>query len=909
MQKNSNTKNKFKFSVVVPIYNVEEYLEETILSVINQTIGFEENIQMILVNDGSPDNSEEICLQYQQEYPDNIIYVKQENAGVSAARNNGLQYAVGEYVNFLDSDDTWNKDAFEKINSFTLENPDIEVLCCRMRFFEASTKFHPFNYKFTTTRIVDITDEEEYTSVHMHITSSFVKTDIAKTIQFKKNMILGEDALYLNTLILKAGRYAAMANIQHNYRKRIAKSSAIQTKSVNIRFYDETIQKFYKSLISLSLEFYGTVIPYIQNLLAYDIGWRVAEPKPDILTDEEFDNYCKELSNCLSYIDDYFILKSKTHRSYVRKSALLRLKYGENAINNVRYDEEQKKLFFRDSDILIANLPKNPNNCEVYNVERQKNNILIEGLIKKLVIDSQCVTGMVINFNSKEYPVQLENYPHFKEETIFGTGYRYYHFSSLVPIDDIPADGSILWIKPQICFDNKRCDIAIISSGKRILSTNYCKTSYNIIGDCHYQVTPKGIKLVKPKNMFTAHLKLEILMLLWLIKHKHTNMLAMRILYYIAKCFKRKPLWIVTDRYSSANDNGEAFFRFLSEEKPNDINYEFVISKDSDDAKRMKEFGKVIYFDTLKFKLHSLLADEIISSQANDYVFNAFTAYNNRYIRDIYNFNFVFLQHGIIMNDLSAWLQKRNKKIDLFVTSSKSEKESIVNGDYGIDKDKVALTGLARFDRLYNQQSNLKKQVLILPTWRKSIWQSYNKVTNSSIYYDKFNETEYFKFFNDLINDERLLAVMRKHGYTGKFCLHPIHSLQAVDYTENDVFSVVNGAVNYQQIFTESAIMITDYSSVFFDFCYLCKPVIYSQFDFEEFYAGQIYTEGYFKHDRDGFGPVCQTYEKTVNELINSIKNDCKLESVYEERIHNFYAYTDNQNCRRIYDAIRKIDK
>ena len=58
---------------------------------------------MILVNDGSPDNSEAICLEYQEKYPNNIVYIVQKNAGVSAARNNGIEHATGEYINFLDS--------------------------------------------------------------------------------------------------------------------------------------------------------------------------------------------------------------------------------------------------------------------------------------------------------------------------------------------------------------------------------------------------------------------------------------------------------------------------------------------------------------------------------------------------------------------------------------------------------------------------------------------------------------------------------------------------------------------------------------------------------------------------------------------------------------------------------------
>ena len=85
-------KKNFKFSVIIPIYNVEKYLEEAIKSIINQSIGFEDNIQLILVNDGSTDNSEEICMKYEKEFPDNIIYIKQKNNGVSVARNTGMKY-------------------------------------------------------------------------------------------------------------------------------------------------------------------------------------------------------------------------------------------------------------------------------------------------------------------------------------------------------------------------------------------------------------------------------------------------------------------------------------------------------------------------------------------------------------------------------------------------------------------------------------------------------------------------------------------------------------------------------------------------------------------------------------------------------------------------------------------------
>lgn len=901
----ADSSKKFDFSVVIPIYNVEKYLEDTILSVINQTYGFENHIQMILVNDGSPDNSEDICLEYQKKYPDNIIYVKQENKGVSAARNNGMQYATGKYINFLDSDDTWEPDAFANIHSFAKQNPEAEIFCCRMQFFEASTKPHPLSDKFTENRIIDIQDEKEYASIHLHVTSSFFKTAFAKTMQFKENMVLGEDALYLNSLILKAGRYAAMADTQHNYRKRAVKTSAIQTKETNLHFYGETIEKFYGGLIKASLDTYGEIIPYIQNLLIYDIGWRVTYPQPEILTQAEFESYCDDLSKVLSYIDDVYILKNPIHRSMCKKRAALRLKYKEDILfNEMTYDKKLKKIFFRDT--LMANVPKNVNNCEIFNIEHKGKSIRIEGIIKKWIIDAQCTSRFVFEFAGKEYPVKLEIYPHASDETLFGLDYRNYQFSVEIPFDSAFKSKRTLWAVPCLYFGEEKCAMAMSCFKKNILNTKLCSAAYNIMDNYHFYATPKGIKFFKPEKPFLSHAKAELNMLKWLRQNKEYSVFFIRVLYCIFKLFKKKPLWIVTDRQGVANDNGEAFFRYLAQIRPKDIRYEFAINKDCEDEKRMKALGRVVHFDTLKFKLHFLLADKIISSQANDYVLNMFYMEENYYLNDLIKFDFVFLQHGIILNDLSSWLQRRKKKIDFFVTSAKKEQESIINGNYGYDADTVKLTGLPRFDRLYNQQSNLKKQILIMPTWRRSINQSYDE-NNNSVYYDKFRETEYFTFFNNLMNDERLLKVMREKGYTGKFCLHPIHTKQIVDYNENDVFKAISGQINYQSLFTESALMVTDYSSTFFDFCYLQKPIIYAQFDKEEFYAGQIYDEGYFKYDRDGFGPVCESYNDTVEQIIKAIENDCALEPVYKERITDFYAYSDNKNCERIYNEIRKM--
>lgn len=101
-----------KVSIIVPFYNVEEYIERSIKSLVEQSL---EDIEIILVNDGSKDGSEEIAKEYKKRYPNKIVYLEKENGGLSDARNYALPYATGEYIAFLDSDDYVEEDMYEEM--------------------------------------------------------------------------------------------------------------------------------------------------------------------------------------------------------------------------------------------------------------------------------------------------------------------------------------------------------------------------------------------------------------------------------------------------------------------------------------------------------------------------------------------------------------------------------------------------------------------------------------------------------------------------------------------------------------------------------------------------------------------------------------------------------------------------
>lgn len=110
-------------SVIVPVYNVEKYIEKCLNSLVNQTL---KNIEIIIVNDGTKDNSEEIIKKIMEKYPQKIVYLKKENGGLSDARNYGIPYAKGEYIAFLDSDDYVEKDIYKEMYELAKkENSDM----------------------------------------------------------------------------------------------------------------------------------------------------------------------------------------------------------------------------------------------------------------------------------------------------------------------------------------------------------------------------------------------------------------------------------------------------------------------------------------------------------------------------------------------------------------------------------------------------------------------------------------------------------------------------------------------------------------------------------------------------------------------------------------------------------------
>ncbi len=316
----------YKFSVVMPLYNAATYLEETVESILQQSIGFSDNIQIIFVDDGSTDNTGSICDSFCKEYPENIVYVKQANAGVSAARNAGIPYVKGKYVNFMDDDDLWDANAFKTAWDMLEAHEEIDVVACRMDFFEGRTGYHKLDYKFDAgDMICDI--HEHPTFGQYSVSSAFCRTSAIGDLTYDTRLSYGEDAKFIISLILKKEKYGLLRSAEYHIRRHLDESSLTQNKRNKETAYLDTASYYYKYLADHSLSLYGCVIPFIQHCLINAIKYRVNAEIPDSIPAEISGPYIDILSELILLFDDDVICSAR-NISMQTKLYFLGQKYG-----------------------------------------------------------------------------------------------------------------------------------------------------------------------------------------------------------------------------------------------------------------------------------------------------------------------------------------------------------------------------------------------------------------------------------------------------------------------------------------------------------------------------------------------------------------------------------------------------
>ena len=353
-------------------------------------------------------------------------------------------------------------------------------------------------------------------------------------------------------------------------------------------------------------------------------------------------------------------------------------------------------------------------------------------------------------------------------------------------------------------------------------------------------------------------------------------------------------LWLVMERGFDARDNGYWFFRYLREQQPQ-VNACFVIDPSSPDCEKAAQLGRTIRWRSMKHYLAYLAADMLIGTHVQPAAPELVPFYHLRQIGIRPRGKQVFLQHGIIMNRMKM-MTYPGLKLDFFASGGRMEYDYLVS-EYGFPEGVIRYTGLCRYDNLLrgNRPSD---EILVMPTWRGS---DYPRG-------EQFYRTAFYSHFQSLLENPRLIRLLEERNL--RLVFYPHIELQE----ELDKFSSPSDRVilaswrdyDVQTLLMRCRMLITDYSSVSFDVGYMEKPVIYYQFDPEDF-RKYHYQEGYFSAEKHGFGPVAGTEEALVDAVYECAGNDFRMQEKYRKHLEAFFPVRDEKNCERTYQILSRM--
>lgn len=361
---------------------------------------------------------------------------------------------------------------------------------------------------------------------------------------------------------------------------------------------------------------------------------------------------------------------------------------------------------------------------------------------------------------------------------------------------------------------------------------------------------------------------------------------------------KYKNVWLISEREGEARDNGYHFFKYMRENHKNE-KCVYAIKKKCSDYEKVKNLGEVVEYGGLKHWILYFTCKFIISSQGGKPAAYLCTALERS---GLYHPRNIFLQHGIT-KDRAEWLYAEHLKVDYFITGAEPETE-FVRKYLGYKNEAVQLTGFARFDALHDFEIQ-KKQIFIMPTWRK--WLK----LPSEEHYDATRDietSEYVECWSGLLKSSRMQEIIKKYDLNIIFHIHP-HMKKIVDVAtlvgENITYTDAE-TVDLQGLLKSSELLITDYSSVFFDMAYMKKPIIFYQFD-EKKYRKYHYQQGWFDYHNTSFGKLCSSYEEVLDEIEKAISNNFSVTEQFLNEHNEIFPLYDKNNCMRIYTLLKNI--
>lgn len=858
---------EYAMSVVVPVYNVENYLVNCLDSLTEQS--FDKNkLEILLVDDGSTDSSPAICDKYAKDHSFfKVFHIK--NNGVSSARNFGIDNSHGKYIMFIDSDDYISKDSIQNLYSFFEKHSDeVDIITYKEMIDKNGTVKETKHFRYnniTKSAVYDLNDEDFmfFIQTHMNIC---VKNRFKDNYKFDTSMIFHEDQKYILSNLSEKNKIGFCNNAKYFYVQNSDGASGMYGHPYYI--FDKTME-LWESL------FKSNPVPkYVQSYFLNDFRWKL---RADVLwpyqyKGEQYGQQCNRIISLLKQVDDDVILNFPTlikpHLVYI-----LGLKYG-NRMNVVADDDYY--YICRDDERLL-----DFDNIEIY-ISRfhiRNNYLTMIGVIKCLACNFTDDINLDVTYHDSETKTVRES---LRDSSLSfcASKTKTNNFKMFVikrPIDEI-----------------RQIDFNITLKGKKY------DTHFTYPAACPFNRELKREAylcddlLIKCKNSHISFKKAsfsnKLSMLIRNLRFAPKIGIRNTFTRIKAPSFKKKNrIWLYCDSSKTVKDN--AYYQFLHDVKKDDgIQRYYVYNPDANITDWFDDSVKcnLVSYGSVSHRLYGLSAEKIITSfyglrDILSYPYGAM-----KYFSDLTNFDVVYLQHGVLHANLPTMYSLDRMMLDKEVVSTDFEVKSLTT-NYCFDESFLIKSGMPRYTHIDKTKAPQKK-ILFAPSWRKFLVQSDGK--GSWVPKEKaFLNSDFYKKTSAFLTDPNLEKLLRDSGYILDFKLHP-------NFRFYDKFYKVNGetiriAEKTVDEFSYS-IFITDFSSFVFDFIYLKRPILYFIPDMDLFEAG---LNHYRKLDipfDEAFGELCVSGKEAVEAIIRVVENDCKPEKKFLDRMNGLFFDVDN---------------
>ena len=835
-----------RFSVVSPAYNVEKYLDDYFTSLTKQSLNFRSHLELILVDDGSTDHSPKIIRRWQKKYPKNIVYIRKENGGPASARNLGLSRVSHEWVTFIDPDDFVADDYFAAVSDAMDHHRDDPIAMVSCNLI--------FYLDGSNVESDAHPLRHRFASGERMISTEDLDRDVQLGVNsafFRHDLIRGQDLAFDERVRPSfedghfIGRYLLSAEGSFVL-------SLPQARYFYRRRADQT------SILNRAPwhpQTYGDKLQY---------GY------VDLLrrATEKYGRAPSHLQNAVIYDILWHLRKVvEDAASLAFLSNEQRQRYRELLVETFSLIDVERVM---DYDIYWL-----PFSHRVGILNLFKNVDPPRQLVAITQHDSAKNVVRVVYWSRRRAPSAS-----FRVDGCEVTP----AFSKTRGIDFLDEPfvwEHIAWVR--------------LSGAQALTATVDGLLAELVAGDAE-ATTSIDLAGIRSRLATRAPSEGELLPNVRLLRQMARSPKALADFH---------DAWLFMDRDSSADDSAERLYRYVRREAP-EINAFFILRRGSPDWTRLAADGfRLLPFNDAEHAIALLNASYLISSQADHFA----AGFGQAEFGDLMRHKFVFLNHGVVRDDASHWLN--TIPLDCLITSTPAEYESIVadGSPYRFTSKEVVLTGLARHDALLDGPIGDGHTVVVMPTWRSSLTGMAVGAGNERSVNKAFFESEFARRWKGFLHSERFLKAVKRAGWRAVFIPHP-NIEQYLDYFDlPDAVEVrrFGEGASLQQTFRDLSLFVTDYSSKAFDIAYLQKPVVYYQFDPEVFFGGgHTIRLGYFDYERDGFGPVFHEEAELV-EAVEAMLAGERADETYRLRAEQTFPFRDGKCCERILRAIRAL--